>query len=563
MPASSRLRVLLAVLAGLVGSAAFDPVGLVLCGPLAVAGLALAVRGTRVRTALALGTLFGAAFQFALLWWMRAVGPEAWIALSLIETLYYALLGPVVMALQRVRGWPLWVAAAWVACEELRGTWPFGGFPWGRLAFGTADTPFSALLPWVGTAGTSLVLALLGTLLAAAVVALRAEGRALGRDRRRVARLVVPLGVLGAVVALAALRPYEVPTTGPVVPVAAVQGDVPGAGDDVVPVHREVTENHVRTTVELADRIAAGTSPTPAFVLWPENSTAVDPFTDRSTTAGIEEAVAAVGVPVVVGGMVDAPAEGQVLNQGIVWDDVTGPGDRYAKRHPVPFGEFIPFRNAGLASIVDDFDLIPRDMVAGTRDTPLEVAGIRVGNAICFDVAYDDGFRDQVRAGAQVLTVQTSNAMFIRTHQVDQQFEITRLRAIESGKYLVVAAINGQSAVVAPDGEVVSSIDRRTRGVVEAEVVLNDVVTPGLRLGPWIAAGVTAATALPLLGLVLAGLGGARLRRRTVDGGHDGAPAQAQAQAQAGGTTGPAGQTDQTGSAGARGTAGTTRETVG
>jgi apolipoprotein N-acyltransferase len=343
--------------------------------------------------------------------------------------------------------------------------------------------------------------------------------------------MVAPYVAVGAVVLLAAVRPYEVPRGGEVVEVAAVQGDVPGAGDDVVPVHREVTQNHVDTTIELGAAVEAGDEPEPRFVVWPENSTAVDPFLDRRTRTEIDAAVSAVGVPVVVGGMVDAVDDDQVLNQGIVWDPTTGPGDRYAKRHPVPFGEYIPFRNAWFTSVVEDFDLIPRDMLSGQRTSPLDVAGVQVGNAICFDVAYDDGFRAQVGAGAEMLTVQTSNAMFIRTHQIDQQFEMTRMRALESGKYLVVAAINGVSGIIRPDGSVARTIDTRTQGVVSGEVVLNDAVSPAMRYGAGIAVVLGATTLLAALGGLLRG----RFPRRsmTPSGGQESAGAAPDERAEA------------------------------
>lgn len=518
-------RLLLAVVAAVVLTTMFEPVGFVLSGPLAIAGYTLALRGARLRSAVGISLVFGVVFSYLQLWWMRAVGTGAWFALSAIESAYFLVLGPVVALLLRRRYWPVWVAAAWLAYESTRASWPFGGFPWARLAFGTVDTPFARLLPWVGMPGVTFVLALLGTLGAYALV--RAQSH-LGhgpdapgfRGLRRIAPrtaalLVVPPVVLLAVVALAAARPYEPDLGGGTVQVAAVQGDVPGAGDDVVPVHREVTRNHVETTAALAEEVAEGLVAAPAFVVWPENSTAVDPFTDTRTRAGITEAVEAIGVPVVVGGIVDAPSDGQVLNQGVVWDPVTGPGDRYSKNHPVPFGEYIPFRNSTFTQMVDQFDLIPRDMLAGTRTTPLQVAGIAVGNAICFDVAYDDLFRDQVTHGAELLTVQTSNAMFIRTHQIDQQFEITRLRAIESGRYLVVAAINGRSAIVAPDGSVVATIDERTQGAVSGEVVLISQVPPGLRVGPWIAGGAFAAT---IIGILLGTVG--RLARRRLGRSH-------------------------------------------
>ena len=258
---------------------------------------------------------------------------------------------------------------------------------------------------------------------------------------------------------LPALRPWQ-PSPDGSLRVAAVQGDVPGDGTDVLLDFRQVTENYVQATVDLASDVEAGRAERPDFVLWPENSTAVDPFADQQTRTGIQTAAAAIGVPILVGAIVDAGAE-HVLNQGIVWDPVLGGGDRYTKRHPVPFGEYIPWRNV-FGDSFGKLDMIPRDMVSGTRSTPLRVAGTQVADAICFDIAYDDGLYDQVDHGAEMVVVQTSNAMFIHTAQIEQQFEISRARAIEFGRYVAIASINGRSGIIAPDGSVVTQAEPRT-----------------------------------------------------------------------------------------------------
>jgi apolipoprotein N-acyltransferase len=137
-------------------------------------------------------------------------------------------------------------------------------------------------------------------------------------------------------------------------------------------------------------------------------------------------------------------------------------------------------------------------MLSGTNDEPLRVAGVEVADAICFDVAYDDVFYDQVDNGAELLAVQTSNASFIFTDQIDQQFAITRLRAIESGKYLVVASTNGITGVIAPDGSVLAQADPRTQDVLLEQVGLRPGVTPGLRLGQWLAVLLPLVTAVGL-----------------------------------------------------------------
>jgi apolipoprotein N-acyltransferase len=130
--------------------------------------------------------------------------------------------------------------------------------------------------------------------------------------------------------------------------------------------------------------------------------------------------------------------------------------------------------------------MIPRDMMSGTRTTPLVVADTPVADAICFDIAYDDGLYAQVDHGAEMIVVQTSNAMFIKTTQIEQQFEISRARAVEYGRYVTIASVNGRSGIIAPDGSVVTEAVPRTTSVLSARIGLDASLTPGTRVGHWV-----------------------------------------------------------------------------
>ncbi len=484
-------RVGLALISGLLLSLAFEPVAFAYLIPLALAGFALSTRDLCPRRAWIPGLAFGVAFYFVHIYWMSpSIGAPAWVALATLEALFYGLLGVAAAALQRLPWWPAWLAAAWVTMELWRSGWPFSGMPWGRLAFGVVDTPVASALTYVGMNGVSFLLALSGFLLAWAI----AE-----RERRNRLVAIGALVAVCAVMALPSLASYDLDERGTAT-VAVVQGNVPPPENDILADHRQVTENHVQATVDLAAEVAEGSEPRPDFVLWPENSTAIDPFRDFSTNAEILRASDAIDVPILVGAIVDA-GEDHVLNQGIVWDPETGAGERYAKHHPVGYGEYMPFRSLlGKLGIEDQGQLgrIGRDMLSGTSDQPLEVAGIQVADAICFDVAYDDVSYDQIENGAELLAVQTSNASFIFTDQIDQQFAITRLRAIESGKYLVVASTNGITGVIGPDGEVLADADPRTRAVLVEEVGLRPGVTAGVRLGGWLSVLLPVITALGL-----------------------------------------------------------------
>lgn len=481
-------RTLAASLAGVALSMAYEPVALAYLMPFALAVYAVTTRDVRMRVGFVVGLGFGVGFYFPHIYWMSSsIGPPAWLALAGVEAFAYGVLGALAPLLHRLRSWPAWLAMAWVAMESIRATWPFSGMPWGRLGFGVVDTPLAPALAYVGVHGVSLLVALIGFLLARLLLAARGDERLFA---------AAALVVTTAVAVLPTLVPWTLATSGEVT-VAAVQGNVPGRGDDVLLDVEGLTQNHVDATVDLAERVAAGQAPQPDFVVWPENSTARDPFGDESINAGITRATQTIGVPIMVGAIVDA-GETQVLNQGIVWDPVTGAGERYTKRHPVAFGEYIPLRR-----LIDRFsDLteqgqlarIPRDMLSGNRDQPLEVAGVAVADSICFDIAYDDGLAVQIEHGAEIMAVQTSNASFIFTDQIEQQFAITRARAIETGKYVVVAATNGVSGVIAPDGSVVDRTERRTQDVVVETVELRRGATPAMAVGHalmWLARGLT------------------------------------------------------------------------
>ncbi len=465
-----------AVVAGIAASAAFPRLGIWPLAVLSVAGLSWAVDGRRARTGAWLGLLYGLGFFAPLLHWTGVyVGAAPWLILALSQACFMALLGAVLAAVQRLPGAPLWIACAWVLEEALRDRVPFGGFPWGRLAFSQQDSPLRWFIALGGAPLLSFAVALTGAGVWALVGALRPPA-----PRRIVAAVVVaailPLG--GALWTLVHSAPGGTPLR-----VALVQGSVPDRGLGFEDRARQVLDNHVTQTLRLAARIRAGQVPQPQLVLWPENASDVDPLRDGSAAAEISRAVRAVRAPVLVGAILSGPGPTHRRNAGILWSPTTGPGATYIKRHPVPFAEYIPLR--GIAEAVSsDAKLVTQDMVAGTGNGLLTGGPAPIGDVICFEIAYDNLVQSSVDAGAQLVVVQTNNATFGHTAETYQQLAMSRLRAIETGRTVLQVSTTGVSAIIAPDGDIVRESGTLFRpALLSAAVPLRTSTTPAIALG--------------------------------------------------------------------------------
>lgn len=471
----------LAVLGGIALAVAFPPYDLWPLSLVAVAALALLTRGRTARQGAWTGFAFAWPFFFVLLRWLRVVGYDAVVGLSFVEALFVAVLGACLARVSRLPAWPLWGACLWVAEELARDRLPFGGFPWGRLAFANTASPFTPLAALGGAPLVTFAVALAGGLLAyGAVTAWRLRRGAV------TVRAALPGVEAVALAAAIGVCGYAVPVpTGAAdtVKVALVQGNVQQPGIDFLGRPMVILDNHVDATLQLARDIKEGRREKPDLVIWPENSSDLDPFQYPQAYDRIDAAVKAVGVPVLVGALVDHPgSSGYIDNKGIVWDPKTGPGASYAKQHPVPFGEYVPFR-AQLSKVITRLQRVQRDFYPGDHTGVMQIGPARLGDVICFEVAYDEIVRDTVKAGARALVVQTNNATYGRTGQPEQQLAMSRLRAVEHGRAVVTAATSGISAVVAPDGKVLQRSEEFTRDVISARIPLRDGTTVADRVG--------------------------------------------------------------------------------
>lgn len=489
-------RVLLAAAAGVLQVLSFAPVGWWWTAPLGVAAFVVAVRGAKHPAAL--GAVMGVAFFLPLLRWIAVLGDDAWLALSGAMVLWFVALGWAVSVVMELRWWPVAVAAVWVLQEWLRGRFPWGGLGWGRLAFGQPDSPLTGWVTVGGSPLLSFVVALLGCGLVWAV------------SSRRASLLVLASALAVAAVGVSVYpqpRADEAPERSTL---AVVQGNVPQPGIDFLGRPLAVLDNHVRTTVELAAAVQLGQEPRPEAVIWPENAADIDPVTDSQAANMVRLASDAVGVPLLIGTVQQVPGQpDRVANVGLVWDPELGPTDAYVKQHPVPFGEFLPFRSV-LSQVITRFDRVPRDFIAGTEPGVLQLGQARIANVICFEISNDEIVRTGVREGGRALVVQTNNATYAVTAQPEQQFDITRLRARETGRTALVAATTGVTGIVDPDGSF-EEIPQLESGWLVREVALADSWTPAVQFGGLINAALSITGALA----IGSGLWGRRQRRRT------------------------------------------------
>ena len=488
-----RWAFLAALAGGLLLAVSFPPVGIWPLAPVGVALLTVALAGRNLRASFACGLVFGVAFFFPLLSWVINVWWFAWTALALGSAVILAVLAIAQRLLLRLPGWPVAVAGWWVSLEALRDRFPFGGFPWGRLAMSQASAPTAGWAAVGGAPVLSFVVALVGASLGWLI--LSALGR---RSLRALALPALAVVVTAGLAAAGGLLPVD-PTSGAkTAEVAAVQGNVPRARNLPAELNdTEVTGNHTRATEQLAAQVKAGRKPAPDLVIWPENSTDLDPFFYPAIKQQITSALGAVGRPILVGEVLNNPQ----LNVGQLWTPGRGAGAIYAKRQLVPFGEYIPWRGF-VSQLTSLTGLVPTDFVPGHSAVVFRTGAIRLGDVICYEVGFDRLVRSEVTAGANLLTVQTNDADFEidgQTGESEQQLAMARIRAVESDRAVVVASTTGVSAIIAPDGHLITHSGTWQQAVLEAKVPLITHRTWADDAGAWPEWVIAGLTALALL----------------------------------------------------------------
>jgi apolipoprotein N-acyltransferase len=508
-------RMAAAVLSGLLLFLAFPPADVGVLAFVALIPLLWAWRDAGPGRAAGLGFLTGLVFMGTLCSWVWYFGTVALVPFLVLQALYFAVAGAIVGGLARFGVRSVWVtAAAWTLLEAVRGRWPLGGFAWGEVGDAMHDVAVVRTVAAVGgVALLSFVIVLVNGLLLDAGLALRDRPRGNGA----VAFAVGGLALVVALVAAAPLSRSDLHRTGSL-RFALLQGN----DQDRYLTQSEIdsgylTRRHLALAAKLRGRYD--------LIVFPESALENDPEQDPALRARIVALAAQHHSAVLVNAIVPAPGHPGRFYNADRWYDADGTlQGTYAKRHLVPFGEYLPFRNA-LSWIPQTrqlrLDFLPGSSrrlftlpgrgvaqgAAGSSRRVFTVAEHRVANIICFENAFGEQVRPFVDSGAEVIVVNTNNRSYRHSANAAQHVALSQMRAAELGRAVLHASISGITAVVDDHG----GVHQQTRLFHNATVTGSVTTMAGrtwyARFGDWVLWG----SALTLLGAF--GYGLARRRR--------------------------------------------------
>ncbi len=471
MPPTTRLTTLYFVSAPLMGMVltfSFAPFDHAWLGFVAMLFLFAGWRGLKPLKAAGVGFLFGLGwFGSGVSWVFVSVydhgGENLWVSLSVtflfvaLWSVFPALAGAVYRALSQRLGDSVFLApGVWLAVEGLRGQIVLNGFPWLLLGYGQIDTPLAGWAPILGVYGLTFLVALIANCLV--LMFSRPENRALYACT---VLLLTGIGVIGEKLTWTEANGY--------LPVTVVQGNF-DQKDKWRPEHRAAT---------LARYHRLTNAYWQPLVVWPETSVPAfyrevkDSFIKQLETQALaRQAVVLISLPM------KEQQSGNRFNTAMT----VGEQRRvYRKEHLLPFGEYLPMPEL-LGPMVDALDLPLGRFSPGADDQPLLTVK---QHPFITTICYEDVFPAEKRelAQARFLVNITNDAWFGRSLEIHQHFQIARMRALESGRYLVRAANTGRSGIIDHKGRVRYSIPAFTENAVTGQVGLRSGLTPFSRMG--------------------------------------------------------------------------------
>lgn len=452
--------------------------------PLAWIGLAIlagCLPGRPWRDRVALGAGFGVVDYVVGLLWVQEFSVPGYVAVVVVSALYAILAIALVPSARR-----LWVAVAlpctFVLADWARDRFPLGGLPLAGLALGQSSGPLAPVLRLGG--GLALVAATVVVGVALAEVArlaiditarrrttaATATARSITTAPATTTAPTVPprqailaaLTVAAAVVLplAGALSPSGAGGHAPPLHVGLVQGGGP-RGTRAINTDPQVVFDRALT----ASRSLSGPLD---LIVWPEGMLQSHTPFEQSPDAEQLAALAREHGATVLAGVEQDVGTTRYLNEIVVWDSSGTIVGSYVKNHLVPFGEYVPFRS--LIHRLFNVNDVPLDAIPGHSAGFVRTPAAPLAVMISYEVFFDERARGGVRAGGQILVVPTNTASYRSTQVPTQEVAADRMRAWETGRWLIQVTPTGYSTVISPTGRIVRKSHLDAATAIEATV---------------------------------------------------------------------------------------------
>jgi apolipoprotein N-acyltransferase len=460
------MKYLYAIFFAVLASLAFEPYGI---WPLAIVGMAgwfTLLTRNRLKNRIYLSYLFGACLLlFNQHWTGIYVGNLPWLILCLSQAFFFIL--PAFFVIRGGKNNNYFFAFSYVLTELLLRTIPFTGFGWTRLGFTQVESPFALIYPIGGVAAVTLVLGLISS-------------------ARKFSSLVLAL--------LLPVVCWLIPVNTQIqdrVSIALVQGGVVNLGLDFNSKPQEVFKRHL-------DQSLSSIQPNEVnLIIWPENSVDVDVNKNPEVNNSIKNLSMLLNTPLLIGAVTKS-AEGP-KNQSILYN--YDKEQIYTKRYLTPFGEYLPLRS--VARKLSKYANQITDFKAGLQNVVFEVDDKKFNTLICYELI-NDSFVSEAKN--DFLVVQTNNATFGDTNQLDQQLNIARVRALESYRNIAYVSTTGTTSVISSKGRILQSLEKFKPATLKSNIVAVQGLTVRQSFGYLVE---------PFAAIILICLVVARVRRRS------------------------------------------------
>ncbi|MEY4692792.1 MAG: hypothetical protein RL437_72 [Actinomycetota bacterium] len=428
----------LAFLSGLIASAAFHPINF---WPAIFIGIGLLYKlnlNQLYKKRLAINLYFGIGYQIFTLYWIGTyVGSLAWIALVLMQSTFF-------MVLSFAKR-PFEFAISWILAEFILRSFPFGGFGWSRIGYALTESPLNSIYPRVGIVGIAFLVVWISSEIAK-------------RELKK------PLSIAAAILALSFL-PVSI-AKGETIDIALVQGGQNEKLDNTF----ENAENALERHFEVTNGIKAENLD---LVIWPENAIAHDPLLRKSTRTRLEAEISRLSSPILVNGNLADGTNGSVL----IGDEEI---QSYSKRYLTPFGEFIPFQS--LVEKINDKagKVIP--YIPGQSPYLFNSESGKFRTLICYELLSDKQARTEM-ADSEFIVVQTNNATYFKTWQLEQELAIAQARSAETSRESAYVSTTGGTSIIDSRGRIQKSLEKYENRALIGQVQKRSGITPATKYG--------------------------------------------------------------------------------